>query len=245
MNRSLRWNAAALLAALLAGASAARAQQTPHVGYAFPAGGKQGTSFEITVGGQYLGGVNEVLVSGKGVQAKVIKYTKPISRKQLNDLSKKLKEMRDLGKQGGKKGGKAQPTRAQFVKAAEEFELFAKKLGLENFDLKTFAELRKKLTDPKRQPNPQIEETVTLHVTVAPEAAPGDRELRLRTSLGLTNPLMLRVGQYPECFEKEPNDEAGGAIEELLPVVLNGQIAPGDVDRFRFRATKGSRLVAA
>ena len=34
-------------------------------------------------------------------------------------------------------------------------------------------------------------------------------------------------------------------VDEDLPVVLNGQIMPGDVDRFRFEADRGTRLLAA
>ena len=32
-------------------------QQAPHIGYVYPAGGRQGTTFQVTVGGQFLDGV--------------------------------------------------------------------------------------------------------------------------------------------------------------------------------------------
>ena len=80
------------------------------------------------------------------------------------------------------------------------------------------------------------------------DAAPGDRELRLVTPLGLTNPMVFEVGRLPELVEFEPNDP--GADSRLpdpppldLPVLLNGQILPGDVDRFSFRAQRGQKLV--
>ncbi len=89
-----------------------------------------------------------------------------------------------------------------------------------------------------------------LQVTLDPGAAPGDRELRLATPLGLTNPLCFQVGTLPEAREQEPNDP--GALDPLpkdpplaLPALLNGQILPGDVDRFRFRARQGQQLVVA
>ena len=49
-----RWQRILCLAALLATASGARAQNGPHIGYIYPAGGQQGTAFEVTVGGQRL-----------------------------------------------------------------------------------------------------------------------------------------------------------------------------------------------
>ena len=46
-------------------------------------------------------------------------------------------------------------------------------------------------------------------------------------------------------MEQEPNDAKAGdeVVVDSLPVVLNGQIMPGDVDRFRFDAKKGDKLV--
>jgi hypothetical protein len=59
------------------------------------------------------------------------------------------------------------------------------------------------------------------------------------------------VGQVPEVSELEPNDPNQPRFASSLPnpppvelpVLLNGQILPGDVDRFRFRARRGQRLV--
>ncbi len=126
-----------------------------------------------------------------------------------------------------------------FGKAAEE-------LGMSAAEVEAWAELRKKFSDPKRQPNPQIAEVVTLRVTLPAGAEPGQRELRLRTAAGLSNPLRFHVGELPESCETEPNDKTPDTrIGESLPVIINGQIMPGDVDRFRFNARKGDRLVVA
>jgi hypothetical protein len=105
---------------------------------------------------------------------------------------------------------------------------------------------RKRNADAKRQLNPQLAETVSLLIAVAPDAEPGVRELRLKTASGLSNPMLFHVSRCEECREREDNDEVPDAgLPEWMPVVINGQIMPGDVDRFRFRATKGTRLVAA
>ncbi len=242
MSSSFRWQAILCLAVFLAAVTGARAQaRDPHIGYAYPAGGRQGTTFDITIGGQYLNGVAHAHLSGGGVRAKVIEHKKPLTRKQVSDLNRKMRELRKRQAEADKKGT-AKPQAA----VAEAFKAFAQTMGLKDMDLPTFSELRKKLYDPKRQPNPQIDETVTVRVTVSPDARPGERQLRLRTPTGFTNPLFLQVGQCREYSEKEPNDkEPDAGIQQPLPVAINGQIMPGDVDRFRFKATKGTRLVAA
>ena len=105
-------------------------------------------------------------------------------------------------------------------------------------------EFEQRRNDEKRQLNPAIEETVVLQLKIDATATPGRREVRLKTAAGISNPINFYVDVYPEKSEQEPNDaKAGDAITDSLPVVLNGQIMPGDVDRFRFDAKKGDKLV--
>ena len=101
---------------------------------------------------------------------------------------------------------------------------------------------------------------VFIEVTVAPDAEPGERELRIRTPTGVSNPMVFHVGQLPEvsrkpmitssyqvlgkeelALRKRPADEVEDRI--TLPCTLNGQIASGEVNRYRFTARKGQRLV--
>jgi hypothetical protein len=232
MTRSRRSLLVALAIVSMLAAPAVAQQPTPHIGYVYPAGGRQGASLEVVLGGQFLDGVARAIVSGAGVEATVAEYTKPITPGQANKLKERLAELQ-------KKDRTAEV-------------------------LKEIAEIRKKLaTFVRRPPNPAIAETVTLNVRISPDAEPGQRELRLRTSAGLTNPLAFCIGQLPEVSEKpakglppmgegkkakyrkffEPSSPAG-PVEITLPATLNGQILPGEVDRYRFHATKGLRLVA-
>ncbi len=102
-------------------------------------------------------------------------------------------------------------------------------------------------SNPENAPTPAIAETVTIRMTIAKDAKPGPRELRLQTRAGLSNPLVFHVGQLPEFQEKEKRSAT--SIKEVtdiaLPSVVNGQIMPGDIDRYRFKARKGQRLVFA
>ncbi len=105
-------------------------------------------------------------------------------------------------------------------------------------------EYRQRRNDPKRQLNPQIEQTVTATLTIPADAQPGRHDVRVNTPSGISNPLAFYVSPFTEVAEVEPNDAgAGESYEGALPVVFNGQIMPGDVDRFRFQAKKGDKLV--
>jgi len=223
-----------MLAALviLAAASAARAQPfPPHVGYVFPAGGRRGESVQVKVGGQYLRGVKEAYVSGEGVRAEVVQYLKPMSQREFMELREQIGELM-------KQRRKSSDVREQV------------------------ADLRKQLLTFNRNAHPGLVDTVLVKVTIAPDAEPGSRELRLATPRGITNPLVFRIGTLPECRETEtsldncyPGSSMYGKAPEAtrvehvtdvpVPTVINGQIRPGDVDRYRFRASKGQRLVAA
>jgi hypothetical protein len=238
---------------------AARAQRDPRIGYVYPAGGRQGTTFQVTIGGQYLDGVANVYVSGGGVQAAVLEHNKPLTQKEFTLLREKLKELQQkrlaaTGKsnKGGEQEGAQDSTTPQWTAEDEQM----------------LAEIKKKLANPpNRQGNPVIAETVTIEVTMVPDTEPGERELRLGTPSGLSNPLVFCVGQLAEFSEKEPKSSttpglgprpagslvgAGPAPAQpepgmsiTLPAIVNGQILPGDVDRFRFEARKGQQLVIA
>ncbi len=114
-------------------------------------------------------------------------------------------------------------------------------LSLEELE---FVERKFLKIDPRLQPNAQIGETAMIEVSVDPDALPGSREIRLLTARGLTNPMRFEVGRLPEACEPAPADAAAGDTDPFeLPVLLNGQITPGDADRFCFRAVQGQKLV--
>jgi hypothetical protein len=227
-----------LVVACVAGAQ----EQVPNIGYVYPAGGRQGDSFEVTVGGQFLKGVSQVYFSGKGVKAQVVKHIMPIPKKKLNDLRQKLNMLQKALPASDRR----KPYKFKMIAIAPKFNAYAKEIGLKEMDLKTYFELMKKLKDPKAQPNAQLAEKVILRIKISSDAEPGPRQMRFNTALGLSNPRMFQVAEFKEYRETEPNDKtADTAITGSLPVVINGQIMPGDVDRFEFTARKGTRLVAA
>ena len=58
----------------------------------------------------------------------------------------------------------------------------------------------------------------------------------------LTAPLQV-LGKEETALRKRPDDEVEQRI--TLPCTMNGQIASGEVNRYRFEARKGQRLVFA
>ena len=255
MKTTFRQQFMLIMVLLLAAVMSARAQQqtTPHTGYVFPAGGRQGTSFQVKLGGQYLANITNANVSGDGVQAEVVAYDRPLTQAELTPLRNQLKELQDkrTAAQAARSG--VAPTNGQPrpVWTAE--------------DMRMIAEIRDKIAgSQKRSSQPVLAEAVTLKITIATNAEPGERELRLAGPMALTEPLVFCVGQLAEFNKPAPPADsqnqgpnrggANGAAQTAvppvesrieLPCVVNGQIMPGGVDRYHFWANKGQRLVVA
>ncbi len=246
------------LALLPAVAPAARAQQ-PYVGYVYPAGGRQGTTVQVRLGGQALDGVNRITVSGSGVRARLVEYNRRLNNQALSLLNEQLKELR------------AMPKDQQTV-------------VISNLTVR----LQRYIGDYVNSPAcMSIADLLVAELTIEPDAEPGPREIRVGTPRGLSNPLVFCLGQLPEITAEpapvtplavlgkegqslrrkaRPGGSPGAGDmmmsammgsagaqsavddEEVslpLPCTVNGQITPGSVDRFRFSARKGQRLVIA
>ena len=94
----VHWLAVLAVAGSLVTSSAAQAQQRPYIGFVYPAGGQQGTTFQIKLGGQGLDGIKDAVVSGPGVTTKVVEYFRKMGPQDMQLLGEQLKEL----KQGAK-----------------------------------------------------------------------------------------------------------------------------------------------
>lgn len=229
------------------------AQNVPRIGYVFSAGGRAGSTFQVVVGGQFLEPATNVVFSGEGVHATVVGFHKPMPQGTFNNLRDKLRELQDKKQahtRAARQGNPPAPGATNYFTGADE-----KQLG----------EIREKIlkNPPNRNATPAIAEVATLRVTIEADAAPGDREIRLGTPGALSNPLKFCVGQWPE-FSKAPaqaenpeadrlrrqfglptNAPSAKEIRVTPPTVINGQIMPGIVDRYRFFARRGQPFVIA
>ncbi|MBI5396379.1 MAG: PPC domain-containing protein [Verrucomicrobia bacterium] len=229
MSSSLRHAMLALAASLLL-VSAAQAQQRPYIGFVYPAGGQQGSTFQITLGGQYLEGVNKVYISGEGAKGRLVEYNKHLNPQEVMLLREQLDEL--------KKGSS----------------------GKDDETKKLIANLEKRIAEYVLRPaSVSISNVAIVEITMAANAKPGERELRLGTPRGFSNPLVFNVGQLPEYTAKplptSPEQVLGKeelsirrrAKDEVaqikVPSIVNGQVFSGSTDRYRFEAKKGQQIV--
>ncbi|HLH57414.1 MAG TPA: hypothetical protein VKY92_27795 [Verrucomicrobiae bacterium] len=231
--------------ALLGEASVA--QPSPHIAYAYPAGGRIGTEFQVVVGGQALGSISNVFFSGDCIDGVVVEVTRPMSQKDFKALRDRFRELEEKF-QAARRGGAN--TNVWTAMDSTEFEQARRKL------LKGA---------PNRQANQAMVDAVTLHVSIATNAQPGEQELRVSGANGLSNPLKFFIGTLPEITKPQsrsvnPDLErflgrlSGRPVVEgtpkyearvSLPALINGQIMPGGVDRYRFAANRGQQIVIA
>lgn len=247
-----RWSWALAILVLPAVGSQLSAQpRISHIGYVFPGGGERGKTIDVVVGGENMGptdarrgldyevvikgkritDVIDVFISGGGIKAEVVSWYRPMTQGEAVAIGiQTMAKIEDVEKNEGRK-----------ITVQEAHKL----LGITEEHLKEQEKYRKREADPKRQPNPQIAEELTVRIELAADAKFGDRELRLINAAGMSNPLYFYVAQYPETREQEPNDiTPHQSVQVQLPSIINGQIMPGDVDRFWFEAKKGTKLVA-
>ncbi len=262
MNRKPRGPALLAWLACLAMMPAAQAQKRPYIGYAYPAGGRQGTTFRIKLGGQELDYVNTVLVTGTGVTARVVEYYRRLGNQEVQLLNEQLKELKSAP--AATAAAAMAPVMAadnpavMAPMAAETAKEGADKDGPAQ---ELIAIIERRVREAVQTPAcASIASLVLVEVVIAPDALLGPRELRLVTPRGVTNPLVFHVGQLAEscrqpmiaaslqvlgkeaaALRKRPPEEAESRI--TLPCTVNGQIASGEVNRYRFQASKGQRLV--
>lgn len=296
--KRMRWIGAHAIVALMAMASSALAQR-PYIGYAYPAGGQQGKTFPVKLGGQGLADVERAIVSGSGVTARIVQYNQKLGPQEITLLREQLTELKKRPQQvvaaapakTPAPGAKAiqvsnQKTVAQATPGADAAMMssdMAPMMGSEmnmmmmggggspasaqfaipvdGSTANLIARIEKRIAEYVQQPaSASIANIVIIEVKIAPGADPGERELRLVTPRGVSNPLVFHVGQVPEtcrkpmvtsayqvlgkealALRKRPDDEV--EMRVTVPCAVNGQIASGEVNKYRFQARKGQRLV--
>lgn len=218
-------------------ASAAWAQPAPYIGYVYPAGGQQGTTFQVQLGGQRLDGVHAALVTGTGASAQVVEYRRQLGNQEVALLREQLRALTG--------GPRRKLDRAELDAATRQL--------VERLEQRIAGFV-------PRPASAALSSVVVLEVALDADAAPGAREIRLVTTRGVTNPLRFHVGQLPEVARKpmatcplpvlgkeslaqrhRPPEEELAQI--AIPCTMNGQIAPGEVNRYQFAARQGQRLV--
>jgi len=278
--------------------------QGQYIGYVYPAGGQQGTTFPIRIGGQSLQLPDSVIVTGEGVSCRLVDYYRVLDNQEMSFLSQQLNELKKketvlsedmtakmssfefpapIGPDTGTSAvqslicpicGTANPIDATVCskcnaklekpkdpkpgeKESKDAPKSEKDVAKENL----IDRIQRRFTEDERTPAVRSQtELVFVEITVAPDAKPGRREIRVITRLGISNPLPFYVSQVPEVARKpmkicqlpvlgkESQAQRKRPVEEeevrvTVPCTMNGQIAPGETNRYRFQASKGQRLV--
>jgi len=257
MRKSLRLAVVGLVSAVVL-APEAYAETRPYIGFAYPAGGQQGTTFQIRLGGQDVDDVTAALVTGTGVTARIVERWRRLNYQEQQLLTEQLRELKGTNT--------ASATMMMTPMMAAETPMVT---GVTTTEQSTAGSAKSELISriEKRiadfEPTPACASIATLvlvEISIAPDATPGERELRLITRRGVSNPLRFHVGQLPEysrkpmrtstlhvlgkeaaSLRKRPPEEVEDRI--TVPCTVNGQIAVGEMNRYRFTARKGQHLV--
>ena len=255
------------LVGLLMAASSAWGQQ--YIGFVYPAGGQQGTTFQAQVGGQRLDYVDGVRITGEGVSARLVHFYRRIGNQDVNLLREQLRDLK-RGKSviapemADMLSSIELPTIVPTEKPTARVSRRRKRSPVTKEDKakqKLTERLEKRISAYVNRPACRsISELAFIEVTVAPDARPGRREIRLVTKRGVSNALPFYIGQVPEvarkpmktCYtqvlgkeylaqRKRPPEEE--EVRITVPCTMNGQIASGELNRYRFNGRKGQRLV--
>ncbi len=255
-----------VLGALVLPAARALGQQanSPHAGFAYPAGGRQGTTMQVLVGGRNLEGVSAAVFTGRGLKAEVAGYDKPLSPREIQDLRDKAQELQ--------KGTMTPETRRQLFEIRDRIGDSLRRLSnpvlAESVTLTVAVDAgaepgpwQLRLVTPLGLSNPvafsvsQLPEVVEAEPAARADAA-GDGQAGRAGARGAGRGAQQGPEQAP------PPPEPPQRV--TLPVVINGRIipadprqgagggrrqpnqyAPGDSDRYVFEARKGQDLVVA
>ena len=259
--RKLLWIAAIGLAGGTVFAPPARAQR-PYIGFVYPAGGQQGTTVQVRFGGQGMEQVSAILVSGTGVTVRSSECYRRLDNSEINLLTDQLKDLK-----------RAQPAATAMMMAPMATEPMMMSTtatgatpavaGAGAARTNLILEIEKRTRDFVQTPASLAIATITVaELEIAADASHGEREIRLVTARGISNPLVFHIGQLPEvlrkpmrtanfqilgkeaaALRKRPPEEVEERI--TIPCTVNGQIASGESNRYRFIAHKGQRLLLA
>ena len=196
------------LMGLVAMAPATQAQMRqmarPYIGFVYPAGGQQGTTFRVKLGGQAMEGLTAVIVSGSGVTARVVQYQRKLNPQDMQLLAQQLADLRKSRSKSGSKKRSSASSGDDMMMMASGPAAGKPAEGTDEATLNMMDRIQTRMREYVLRPaSVSLANIAYVEVTIAPDAAPGEREIRLVTFRGgASNPLVFYVGQLPEHSRK-------------------------------------------
>ena len=213
----------------------------PYVGYLYPCGIQVGATNRLVVGGQGLAAVRDAVVSGDGVEVLSIEMVPrfpPAPGPQFRYLAKWL--------DGIARGDRTAPPLPTSPKAhVDEWRSnrWWRILGELDEQKLSIVERALYIRPNRLQASPSLNQSMLVTVAVAPDAKPGARDFRVLGQNGMSAPRPLLVTSAPHSEEARfapshrPRPPAPAVTN--LPCVLDGQIMPGQTDKWTLHLQKG------
>ncbi|MDO5581246.1 MAG: PPC domain-containing protein [Planctomycetia bacterium] len=211
-------------------ASSGWGQPQQRISFVYPAGGERGTTFDVLIGGRQVQRATRVLVSGKGVSARILQRTSSL---RLNEATERgvirdyfidqvkrvypdleVPAFKNLARQKGKDTGQEPPALETVMKRrlwldelGKEGDPDAVKTFLQRFYYEYF------VPRPDRFLPDPIGGYLRVEITIAPDAPLGFREICLVSPGGISVSGSFHITPCREVCEIEPNESG---IQDLL-----------------------------
>ena len=204
----------------------------PYAGYLYPTGVKAGSTVRVLVGGQTLRGIRGGIISGKGVRIKKVMAVPGFPNVPGTQHRYLVKWM-----QGIENGNPAKPPLPdeKITNEWRKCEWWDKLDRLGALELSLIAQSLFVRRNALQQ-TPSLRQMVILDIEADANAAPGVRELRLYSSLGVSAPKLFFVDKYEHYQEPmytAPYKKKPDTVQvKSVPAVIDGQIMPGETDSF-------------
>ncbi|GAB4458719.1 MAG: hypothetical protein OHK0029_20280 [Armatimonadaceae bacterium] len=208
--------------------SAVHAQQ-PRINALFPAGAKAGETTEVSVrGGGFAGAKAALVIGAPGVSAELIGGGEAPDEKAKPLFQSKCTSCHEA------RSPQNRTLNPQQWAATVDRMINARGADINKADRDTIVNYLQAQARAGQ---------ISLKVSVAKDAAPGMREIRVVTENGVSTAYVFEVGSFPEVAAAEPNSEPEVAQTIALPVVINGTLgSSAERDYFLFPAKKGQRI---
>jgi len=214
---------------------------TPKVGHLLPPGGQRGSTVEVTITGSQISQPTGIVVEGDRIEARVEHTYRamraPLERDERSVVHQAL-AMARKGRAISESLMSQIPDRP-YLRPLRNHDVRPTEHDLRRIEYEYFLFEQLRLRRTAR-----LGQDIRARFHIPRDVEPGPYEVRLLTRFGTSSPVHFIVGDCPETLEAEPctADEQPVDPPLNLPICVNGQIYPGDVDIYRFHAKAGQTV---